>query len=74
MLNGKHAQRAAAVAGVERGLAAATNCVASRTPWPNGVWSEIRYGTTIRVPGIGASHISMSCWAMRYLIAGRSGT
>src|SRR5215468_6189859 len=37
MLNGKHTQRAAAVAGVERGLAAATNCVASRIPWPNGV-------------------------------------
>jgi hypothetical protein len=30
------------VAGVERGLAVATNSVASRTPWPNGVGSEIR--------------------------------
>jgi hypothetical protein len=30
------------VAGVERGLGAVTNSVASRTPWPNGVGSEIR--------------------------------
>src|SRR6266853_5715807 len=37
MLNCKITQRAAAVAGVERGLAATTNCVASRTPRPNGV-------------------------------------
>jgi hypothetical protein len=36
MLDGQHIQRAA-VAGVERGLAAVMNCVASRTPWPNGV-------------------------------------
>src|ERR1700730_16550710 len=69
------AQRAAAAAGVGRGgVATETNCVASSTPGPNGVWSDRRYGTTTRVPAIGASQTSMSRWAIKYLIPGRSGT
>src|SRR5262249_20784953 len=66
--------RTAAVAEPERGVAVVTNSVASRTARPRGVGSDILYGTTTRVPAIGASQISMSCWAARYLIAGRSGT
>src|SRR5258708_36991388 len=51
------------------GLATETNCVACRTPVPTGVGRENRYGTSTRVPKIGASQTSASRNAARYLIA-----
>ena len=51
------------------GLATEMNCVACNTPVPTGVGSEKRYGTTTRVPAIGASQTSASRIAARYLIA-----
>ena len=50
-----------------------TNWVACITPRPSGVGMLMRNGTTTRVPATGANQISMSRWAIRYLIAGRSG-
>ena len=42
-----------------------TKRVACRTPSPSGVGTEIRNGTIVRVPAIGASHISMPRSALR---------
>ena len=56
------------------GCATETNCFACSKPSPIGVGMAKRNGTRTRVPEIGASQTSASRSAMRYLIAGRSGT
>src|SRR5260221_14053985 len=55
------------------GPGTAMNSVAWSTAWPIGVGPCARYGTSTRVPAIGASHTSMSRWFARYLIAAREG-
>ena len=55
------------------GAACVTNWLASSMAMPSGVGMRKRNGTRTRVPAIGAKVISMSRWAARYLITGRSG-
>jgi hypothetical protein len=44
-----------------------SNFVARNIPSPIGVEIDARYGTTSRLPASGANHISVSCWAARYV-------